>query len=230
MMGMTVNAQQMVINPQNIEFARGLTNSQKDKRLTMFPEDIKKFVVNSNKEKVVLKELDSTKRNQDIMTKISNQAPLSGNYGTAPAMSNSRAMVAQNNKNLASITTIQSQLTGQQTGGHNTNSSQGLNPIENNHLIQQQHGPRSGTAAPGKRNKINMEAYQAYYNTNEASQNNATQVIQPKSLAQSDNPYPMVEASASSASPTRHTQLGAEQKKQLLAAAIKTTTTSNEYQ
>lgn len=38
----------IVINPQNIEFARGLTNSQKDKRLTMFPEDIKKFVVDSN--------------------------------------------------------------------------------------------------------------------------------------------------------------------------------------
>ena len=53
----------MIINPQNIEFARGLTNSQKDKRLTMFPEDIKKFVIDSNKEKVVLKEFDSSKRN-----------------------------------------------------------------------------------------------------------------------------------------------------------------------
>ena len=41
---------------------------------------------------------------------------------------------------------------------------------------------RSGTAAPGRRNKINMEAYQAYYNTNE-SQSNATQVIQPKAPA-----------------------------------------------
>jgi len=80
------NAQQMIINPQNIEFAKGLTNSQKDKRLTMFPEDIKKFVIDSNKEKVVLKELDTTKRNQDINTKVASQGPASvGNYGTAPA-------------------------------------------------------------------------------------------------------------------------------------------------
>ena len=43
-----------------------------------------------------------------------------------------------------------------------------------------------------------MEAYQAYYNTNESS-NNTTQVIQPtKALTQSDNPYPLVEATASS--------------------------------
>ena len=96
----------MIINPQNIEFAKGLTNSQKDKRLTMFPEDIKKFVIDSNKEKVVLKEFDTSKRNQDIRTKVT--APSAGNYGTAPAGSNSRAMVSQNNKNLASITTLQS--------------------------------------------------------------------------------------------------------------------------
>ena len=36
----------------------------------MFPEDIKKFVIDSNKEKVVLKEFDSSKRNQDIRTKV----------------------------------------------------------------------------------------------------------------------------------------------------------------
>lgn len=44
---------------------------------------------------------------------------------------------------------------------------------------------RSGTAAPGQRNKINMEAYQAYYNTNEASSSNATQVLQTQINVQS---------------------------------------------
>ena len=84
----------MIINPQNIEFAKGLTNSAKDKRLTMFPEDIKKFVIDSNKEKVVLKEFDSSKRNQDIRTKVNSQGPPSAsNYGTAPAGSSNRAMV-----------------------------------------------------------------------------------------------------------------------------------------
>lgn len=48
------NTNPLVINPSNIEFARGLTNSQKDKRLTMFPEDIKKFVIESNREKAIL--------------------------------------------------------------------------------------------------------------------------------------------------------------------------------
>ena len=62
--------QPIVINPQNIEFARGLTNSQKDKRLTMFPEDIKKFVGESNKEKAMMKDFESSLRNQDITTKV----------------------------------------------------------------------------------------------------------------------------------------------------------------
>ena len=75
----------------------------------MFPEDIKKFIIDSNKEKVVLKEFDSSKRNQDIRTKVNSQGPPSaGNYGTAPAGTSGRAMVAQTNKNLASITTLQS--------------------------------------------------------------------------------------------------------------------------
>lgn len=52
-----------MINPQNIEFARGLTNSQKDKRLTMFPEDIKKFIIENNKEKALMKDFESTLRN-----------------------------------------------------------------------------------------------------------------------------------------------------------------------
>ena len=60
----------MVIQPQHIEFARGLTNSQKDKRLTMFPEDIKKFIYDSNQEKAVLKEFDSGLRDQDIKTMV----------------------------------------------------------------------------------------------------------------------------------------------------------------
>ena len=36
----------------------------------MFPDDIKKFVIDSNKEKVMLKEFDTSKRNQDIKTKV----------------------------------------------------------------------------------------------------------------------------------------------------------------
>lgn len=58
-------------------------------------------------------------------------------------------------------------------------------------LIPQAQGTsavRSGTAAPGKRNKINMEAYQAYYNTNEA------EVMQPKANAlEKDTAYPKTE-------------------------------------
>lgn len=56
----------MVINPQNIEFARAQTNSQKDKRLTMFPEDIKKFIIENNKEKCIKKEFE-TMKNQDMV-------------------------------------------------------------------------------------------------------------------------------------------------------------------
>ena len=80
----------------------------------MFPDDIKKFVIDSNKEKVILKEFDSSKHNQDIRTRVASQGPsTAGNYGTAPAtQTNSRAIVVQTNKNLASITTLQSQLTG----------------------------------------------------------------------------------------------------------------------
>jgi hypothetical protein len=38
-----------VINPQNINFANG--TGSKDKRLTMFPEQIKRFIVDSNNKK-----------------------------------------------------------------------------------------------------------------------------------------------------------------------------------
>ena len=47
----------------------------------MFPEDIKKFVIDTNKDKVVLKEFDSSKRNQDIRTKVVGGGPSTGNYG-----------------------------------------------------------------------------------------------------------------------------------------------------
>lgn len=56
----------------------------------------------------------------------------------------------------------------------------------NSNPLAQTHGPRSGTAAPGKRNKINMEAYQAYYNTNEASSTNPVQMNKPNA-AQSNH-------------------------------------------
>ena len=50
-----------------------------------------------------------------------------------------------------------------------------------NQLSDMQHhhpaAQRSGTAAPGKRNTINMEAYQAYYNTNEAGNTNPANVL-----------------------------------------------------
>jgi len=96
----------IVINPQNIEFARGLTNSQKDKRLTMFPEDIKRFIVDNNKERAVMKDFESTLRNQDIKTKVKGQ-PTS--YGTASDGPNNRVV---SNKNLASITTLNSSKVG----------------------------------------------------------------------------------------------------------------------
>lgn len=56
----------------------------------MFPDDIKKFVIDSNKEKVLLKDFDSKKRNQDIKTKVlsnsQHHAQSSTNYGTASAV------------------------------------------------------------------------------------------------------------------------------------------------
>ena len=98
----------IVINPQNIEFARGLTNSQKDKRLTMFPEDIKKFVVDSNQEKAILKEFDNSLKDQDIRTKVGgnpNQSQNSANYGIASRDPKNRSLIG---KNLSSIATLQS--------------------------------------------------------------------------------------------------------------------------
>lgn len=68
---------QIVINPQNIVFARGLTNSQKDKRLTMFPEDIKQFVIDQNQEKADLQE---SRREPDLKTKVSISSS-NNNYG-----------------------------------------------------------------------------------------------------------------------------------------------------
>lgn len=99
-----------MINPQNIEFARGLTNSQKDKRLTMFPEDIKKFVGESNKEKAMMKDFESSLRNQDIKTKVGgtkNQSGPGNNYGSASLGPSSRM---QNTMNPGSIATLQSNL------------------------------------------------------------------------------------------------------------------------
>ena len=37
----------VIINPQHINFANG--TGSKDKRLTMFPEQIKRFIIESNK-------------------------------------------------------------------------------------------------------------------------------------------------------------------------------------
>eukprot|EP00353_Schmidingerella_taraikaensis_P002200 CAMPEP_0185598392 /NCGR_PEP_ID=MMETSP0434-20130131/81960_1 /TAXON_ID=626734 ORGANISM="Favella taraikaensis, Strain Fe Narragansett Bay" /NCGR_SAMPLE_ID=MMETSP0434 /ASSEMBLY_ACC=CAM_ASM_000379 /LENGTH=98 /DNA_ID=CAMNT_0028227347 /DNA_START=1556 /DNA_END=1852 /DNA_ORIENTATION=- len=79
----------------------------------MFPEDIKKFVMDSNKEKNMIKDFESSLRNQDIKTKVSNvnqsQVANSGNYGTASVGPSHRF---SNTKNLASITTLQSQANG----------------------------------------------------------------------------------------------------------------------
>jgi len=74
----------------------------------MFPEDIKQFVVDSNKEKSMLKELqDSARhRNQDITTRIGGP-PGSTSYGSSnETATNHRAIVASTNKNLASMTTL----------------------------------------------------------------------------------------------------------------------------
>ena len=62
--------------------------------MTMFPEDIKKFVIDSNKEKVVLKEFE-VRRNQDIKTKVvgGSNGQNSTSYGTATG-TNNRAIVA----------------------------------------------------------------------------------------------------------------------------------------
>lgn len=56
-----------MLNPQDITFAHG--TGSKDKRLSMFPEYIKKFVNESNKEKAMKKDLEN-KRNQDINTRV----------------------------------------------------------------------------------------------------------------------------------------------------------------
>ena len=60
-----------MLNPNDITFAQGMVHGtgSKDKRLSMFPEYIKKFVIESNKEKAMKKELEN-KRNQDINTRI----------------------------------------------------------------------------------------------------------------------------------------------------------------
>ena len=76
----------------------------------MFPEDIKKFIIDSNKEKVVLKDFE-VKRNQDIKTKVvggSTGPSGSTSYGTATGTNNRAIVAANQNKNLASITTLQS--------------------------------------------------------------------------------------------------------------------------
>ena len=69
----------------------------------MFPEDIKKFVVDSNQEKNYLKELNnpgSKHRNQDITTKVIGG---SGSYGSS---TDAKAIVTVNNPNLGSMTTL----------------------------------------------------------------------------------------------------------------------------
>lgn len=50
----------IVINPSEINFAQG--TGSKDKRLTMFPDHIKKFVIDFNKEKAIKRDLE-IKRN-----------------------------------------------------------------------------------------------------------------------------------------------------------------------
>ena len=84
-----------MINPQQIEFARGLTNSQKDKRLTMFPEDIKKFVIESNTEKAVRLDFEG-RRTQDIRSMVhaggQQNTSSSANYGGAATTSVNRVI------------------------------------------------------------------------------------------------------------------------------------------
>ena len=50
----------IVLNPTEISFAQG--TGSKDKRLTMFPDHIKKFVIDSNKDKAMKREME-IKRN-----------------------------------------------------------------------------------------------------------------------------------------------------------------------
>ena len=148
----------------------------------MFPEDIKKFVIESNKEKHVIRDYESGKRNQDIATRVSSsQLNSSMNYGTTASQpftttGDGRAATV-GAKNLASIATIQSGITtggatqGQKQENANMASSGGIVGTETQQTLvspDNLQAQRSGTAAPGRRNKINMEAYQAYYNTNES--------------------------------------------------------------
>ena len=48
-----------------------------------------------------------------------------------------------------------------------------------------------------------MEAYQAYYNTNEAQASNATQVLQTRINVQSRDPYPLTELTTPSSQQTK---------------------------
>lgn len=48
-MNTTQTSKPLVINPNNIQFAAQVRS--KDKRMTWAPEDIKRFVIESNKEK-----------------------------------------------------------------------------------------------------------------------------------------------------------------------------------
>ncbi len=72
----------------------------------MFPEDIKKFVVDSNQEKAILKEFDNSLKDQDIRTKVNgnaNQSQNSANYGIASRDPKNRSLIG---KNLSSIATL----------------------------------------------------------------------------------------------------------------------------
>ena len=144
----------IVINPSEINYAQG--TGSKDKRLTMFPDHIKKFVIDSNKEKALKKDLE-TKRNQDIKTMVGH----------------SSSSYANTKQNLASISTINSYLMHQQQNQNNTHAEPGTEQVKlgPNNLLETQPVARGGTAVPGQRNKINMDAYHAYYNTNESSNN-----------------------------------------------------------
>ena len=66
-----------------------------------------------------------------------------------------------------------------------------------NQLSDMQHhhpaAQRSGTAAPGKRNTINMEAYQAYYNTNEAGNTNPANVLSQSNPKFQNQQHPLSE-------------------------------------
>jgi len=77
----------------------------------MFPEDIKKFVGESNKEKSMMKDFESSLKNQDITTKVGSKtsqgASSGGNYGSASLGPASRVT---NKMNPGSITTLQSNL------------------------------------------------------------------------------------------------------------------------